>query len=61
MVVQTQAARRVAPARTRRGGHRAALRSVESCGRDALVDMRRMIGVLRRGDIELATPGLAQL
>jgi signal transduction histidine kinase len=59
MVVQTQAARRVAGAD--REAARAALRSVESCGRDALVDMRRMIGVLRRGDIELAAPGLAQL
>jgi signal transduction histidine kinase len=40
------------------------LRAVENCGRDALVDMRRMIGVLHRGDIELlggASPGLAQL
>ena len=59
MVVQTQAARRVAGAD--REAARTALRSVESCGRDALVDMRRMIGVLRRGDIELAAPGLAQL
>jgi signal transduction histidine kinase len=40
------------------------LRAVESCGRDAMVDMRRMIGVLHRGDIELlggAAPGLSQL
>jgi signal transduction histidine kinase len=62
MVIQTQAARRVAardPAVATE-----ALRAVESCGRDALVDMRRMIGVLHRGDIELlggASPGLAQL
>jgi signal transduction histidine kinase len=62
MVIQTQAARRVAdrdPAAATE-----ALRAVESCGRDALVDMRRMIGVLHRGDIELlggASPGLAQL
>ena len=62
MVIQTQAARRVA------GRDPAAavdaLRAVESCGRDALVDMRRMIGVLHRGDMELlggASPGLAQL
>ena len=38
-----------------------ALQSVSSCGRDALVDMRRMIGVLHRNDLDLATPGLAQL
>ena len=62
MVIQTQAARRMAerdPAAAIE-----ALRAVESCGRDALVDMRRMIGVLHRGDIELlggASPGLAQL
>jgi signal transduction histidine kinase len=62
MVIQTAAARRVA------GHDRAAaaeaLRAVESCGRDAMVDMRRMIGVLHRGDIGLlggAAPGLSQL
>ena len=62
MVIQTAAARRVAgrdPAAAA-----AALGAVESCGREALIDMRRMIGVLHRGDIELlggATPGVAQL
>jgi signal transduction histidine kinase len=62
MVIQTQAARRVADRDPAAAA--AALRAVESCGRDALVDMRRMIGVLHRGDIELlggASPGLAQL
>jgi signal transduction histidine kinase len=62
MVIQTQAARRVAGRDC--AAALEALRAVESCGRDALVDMRRMIGVLHRGDIELlggASPGLAQL
>jgi signal transduction histidine kinase len=62
MVIQTQAARRVADRDPDAATE--ALQAVESCGRDALVDMRRMIGVLRRGDIELlggASPGLAQL
>ncbi len=63
MVIQTAAARRLA-------GHDRdaacdALESVASCGRDALSEMRRMVGVLHRGDLELigATtgPGLAHL
>jgi signal transduction histidine kinase len=59
MVIQTQAARLVAgqdPEAARK-----ALRAVDSCGREALTDMRRMIGVLHRGDLELGAPGLAQL
>jgi signal transduction histidine kinase len=62
MVIQTQAARRVADRNPATATE--ALRAVENCGRDALVDMRRMIGVLHRGDIDLlggASPGLAQL
>jgi signal transduction histidine kinase len=62
MVIQTQAARRVVDRDPAAAAE--ALRAVESCGRDALVDMRRMIGVLHRGDLELlggASPGLAQL
>jgi signal transduction histidine kinase len=62
MVVQTAAARRVAP--TDREAAREALRMVESCGRDALVEMRRVIGVLRRGDAELSgavSPTLGEL
>ena len=62
MVIQTQAARRMAERDPAAAAE--ALRAVENCGRDALVDMRRMIGVLHRGDIELlggASPGLAQL
>ena len=59
MVVQTQAARRVAAVDLAVAG--TALQAVSDCGRDALVDMRRMIGVLHRDDLELAAPGLAQL
>ena len=62
MVIHTQAARRVAAGD--REAARAALSSVQSCGRDALMEMRRMIGVLRHGDEELAgatAPALSQL
>jgi signal transduction histidine kinase len=62
MVIQTQAAREVA-ARDREAA-RDALGMVQSCGRDALMEMRRMIGVLRHGDEELAgatAPALSQL
>jgi signal transduction histidine kinase len=62
MVIQTQAARRVAAGD--REAARAALSSVQTCGRDALMEMRRMIGVLRHGDEELAgatAPALSQL
>jgi len=62
MVIQTTAARAVA--RRDPAAAAAALGSVESCGRDALVDMRRMVGVLHRSDIDLlsgTTPGLSQL
>jgi signal transduction histidine kinase len=62
MVIQTQAARRVAAGD--REAAWVALGSVQSCGRDALMEMRRMIGVLRHGDEELAgatAPALSQL
>jgi signal transduction histidine kinase len=62
MVIQTAAARAVA--RRDPAAAAAALGSVESCGRDALVDMRRMVGVLHRSDIDLlsgTSPGLSQL
>lgn len=62
MVIQTAAARRVAGHDQRAAAD--ALRAVETCGRDALIDMRRMIGVLRRDDLDLlggAAPGLAQI
>ena len=62
MVIQTQAARRVAGAD--RDAARDALRSVQACGREALTQLRRMMGTVRHGDTELsgvASPGLAQL
>lgn len=62
MVVQTAAARAVAPRDPDAAAE--ALRSVETCGREALADMRRMIGVLHRSDsgvLGAATVGLAQL
>ncbi len=62
MVIQTAAARRVAPGD--RDAARRALASVQGSGREALLEMRRMIGVLRHGDLELAgaaAPGLGQL
>jgi signal transduction histidine kinase len=62
MVIQTQAARRVAP--LDRDSARAALGVVEASGREALTEMRRMVGVLRRGDEAVAAagaPGLDQV
>jgi signal transduction histidine kinase len=62
MVIQTGAARRVAG--SDRGAAREALGAVESSGREALAEMRRMVGVLRKGDAELAgatQPDLSQL
>ncbi len=60
MVIQTAAARRLA-----RHDHDAAgeaLDAVANCGREALSEMRRMVGVLHRGDLDLAgAPGLTQL
>jgi signal transduction histidine kinase len=43
---------------------REALRTVQNCGREALSEMRRMIGVLRRGELESidsSEPGLSML
>jgi len=62
MVIQASGAQRVA----RRDLHaaREALEVVESVGREALVELRRIVGVLRRGSDELvgfAAPGLSQL
>jgi signal transduction histidine kinase len=62
MVIQTGAARRVAD--SDRVAAREALGAVESSGREALGEMRRMVGVLRKGDAELADaaqPDLSQL
>jgi signal transduction histidine kinase len=62
MVVQTSAARLIASSDIEAA--REALAVVESAGRDALVELRRIVGVLRRDSYEPAgaqTPGLAQL
>jgi signal transduction histidine kinase len=62
MVIQTSAARRVAARDPLAAAE--ALRSVENCGRDALIDMRRMMGVIHRADTDVlgaAAPGLSQL
>ena len=62
MVIQTSGARRIARADLETAG--AALRVVESSGRDALVELRRIVGVLHRGNDALAgsaAPGLSQL
>ena len=52
MVVQTSAARTVAA--VDRAAACRALGVVEAAGRDALVELRRMVGVLRRGSDQLA-------
>jgi signal transduction histidine kinase len=62
MVIQTQAARVLASSDRERAA--AALEQVEACGRDALFDVRRMVGVLRReggGLLAAVRPGVAQL
>ena len=62
MVVQAQGAARVLEADEPRV--REALRAIETTGREAIDEMRRLLGVLRRGDEEPALgprPGLAQL
>ena len=61
MVVQTSGARRVAASDL--AAAREALKVVESAGREALVELRRIVGVLHRGDDEPAgaSPGIEQL
>ncbi|HEY1511538.1 MAG TPA: histidine kinase [Solirubrobacteraceae bacterium] len=62
MVLQTSGARGVASGDVEAA--RAALHVVEGAGRDALVELRRIVGVLHRGSDALASsaaPGLAQL
>jgi len=62
MVIQCSGARSVA--RRDFGAALTALEVVESSGREALVELRRIVGVLRRGSDELAgaaAPGLSQL
>ena len=62
MVIQTSAARRVAHADLEAA--RNAVQAVESSGREALVELRRIVGAVRFGYGELAgsaAPGLSQL
>ncbi len=62
MVVQTSAARRVAASDL--NAARQALHEVQESGRTALVELRRIVGVVRRGPDELTgsgAPGLADL
>jgi signal transduction histidine kinase len=62
MLVQTQAARRTALGDPDRA--RGAIAAVEETGREALGELRRLLGVLRRGDEELALapqPSLARI
>jgi signal transduction histidine kinase len=61
MVIQASAARLIAADDA--ASARAALRVVETCGRDAMADLRRIMGVLRRGEDtrDGLVPGLAQL
>ena len=51
MLVQAAAAKRTVPADPERA--RAAIAAVEDTGREALGELRRLLGVLRRGDEEL--------
>ena len=62
MVVQAQAAQRMIDAE--QADLRQVLQSIETTGRQALVEMRRLLGVLRRTDADLALapqPGLEEL
>jgi signal transduction histidine kinase len=62
MLVQAQAARRTAMTDPERA--RGAIAAVEETGREALGELRRLLGVLRRGDEELALapqPSLTRL
>jgi signal transduction histidine kinase len=62
MVVQAQAAQRLLEGEQREA--RQALGSIETTGRQALTEMRRLLGILRRTEAELALapqPSLSQL
>jgi signal transduction histidine kinase len=62
MAIQAVAARRTAPSDPDTA--RESLDAVARCGREALVEMRRMVGVLRRSDLAMTTvgePGLDQV
>jgi signal transduction histidine kinase len=61
MVIQAGAARRIAP--VDREASREALRAVQASGREALAELRRMVGVMRRGEPAADThePSMEQL
>jgi signal transduction histidine kinase len=62
MVVQAGAAQQVLAGDPQRA--RAPLQSIQTTGRQTVVELRRLLGILREGDQELATapqPSLAQL
>jgi signal transduction histidine kinase len=62
MVIQAVAARRIA--QSDRDGAVKALDTVEACGRDAVREMRRLVGVLHRNDLDpldVASRGLEDL
>lgn len=62
MAIQVVAARRVTA--TDPGAASSALQAVAACGREALVELRRMVGILNRTGLELdadGVPGLGQL
>jgi signal transduction histidine kinase len=62
MAIQAIAARRVAYQDVESA--RSALEAVATCGREAVMEMRRIVGVMRRPDVELSAvgePGLDQL
>jgi signal transduction histidine kinase len=64
IVVQAGAERRALGAAVDPASVDAALNAIEKAGRDALVDLRRLLGLLRRSEEPLALspqPGLAQL
>jgi signal transduction histidine kinase len=61
MVVQAQAGPRLLHDAEQAGG---VFRSIEASGREALVELRRLLGILRRGDEQLSIgpqPGLGSL
>jgi signal transduction histidine kinase len=59
MVVQAGAARRIAPRDRRRAA--GAFDAIESTGRDALVEMRRLLGALRPGQEQEERAGIARI
>src|SRR3984957_15198171 len=59
MVIQAVAARRIAP--SDRDGAAKVLDTVEACGRDAMREMRHLVGVLHSGDLDAPRGDVAGL